>query len=141
MPAATTPVEFARQLNQLLDDPQRLEAMSGDAIAFARSLDADRLGDLSGIALSVAAACSGTPPRRQSDGSDTMSNEPLVEESPFKGQTGLRRVWNALHYSLAGLHAAYRNEDAFRQESWLAAFFDSNRIAAAGIGNPCCVTP
>jgi diacylglycerol kinase (ATP) len=43
-----------------------------------------------------------------------------MEESPFKGKTGLRRVWNALHYSLDGLAAAYRNEDAFRQEVWLA---------------------
>jgi diacylglycerol kinase (ATP) len=42
-------------------------------------------------------------------------------ESPFKGRTGLRRVWNALHYSLDGLGAAYRHEDAFRQETWLAA--------------------
>ncbi len=42
-------------------------------------------------------------------------------ESPFKGETGLRRVWNAFHYSLAGIKAAYRNEDAFRQETWLAA--------------------
>ncbi len=50
-----------------------------------------------------------------------MNNEPLVEESPFKGQTGLRRIWNALNYSVSGLRAAYRNEDAFRQESWLAA--------------------
>lgn len=41
-------------------------------------------------------------------------------ESPYKGKTGLRRVWNALHYSLAGLQAAYRHEDAFRQECWLA---------------------
>lgn len=41
VPAATTPAEFARQLNQLLDDPQRLEAMSGDAMAFARGWDAD----------------------------------------------------------------------------------------------------
>jgi diacylglycerol kinase (ATP) len=41
-------------------------------------------------------------------------------ESPFKGKTGLTRVWNALHYSLAGLAAAYRHEDAFRQETWLA---------------------
>jgi diacylglycerol kinase (ATP) len=41
-------------------------------------------------------------------------------ESPFKGKTGLKRVWNALHYSLAGLSAAYRHEDAFRQEAWLA---------------------
>ena len=49
-----------------------------------------------------------------------MRNEPLVEESPFKGQTGLRRVWNALNYSLSGLRAAYLNEDAFRQETLLA---------------------
>jgi diacylglycerol kinase (ATP) len=37
-----------------------------------------------------------------------------------KGKTGLRRVWNALFYSFAGLRAAYRHEDAFRQEMWLA---------------------
>jgi diacylglycerol kinase (ATP) len=42
-------------------------------------------------------------------------------ESPYKGKTGLTRVWNAFHYSLAGLSAAYRHEDAFRQEVWLAA--------------------
>lgn len=41
-------------------------------------------------------------------------------ESPFKGQTGLKRVWNALHYSMAGLRTAYANEDAFRQEVFLA---------------------
>ncbi|HTH95030.1 MAG TPA: diacylglycerol kinase [Rhodocyclaceae bacterium] len=41
-------------------------------------------------------------------------------ESPFKGKTGLTRVWNAFHYSLAGLASAYRHEDAFRQETWLA---------------------
>jgi len=45
----------------------------------------------------------------------------VSEESPFKGKTGVRRVWNALHYSLAGLHAAFCGEDAFRQESLLAA--------------------
>lgn len=44
----------------------------------------------------------------------------MSEESPFKGKTGLRRVWNALHYSMSGLHAAYTCEDAFRQEVWLA---------------------
>jgi diacylglycerol kinase (ATP) len=44
-----------------------------------------------------------------------------VNESPFKGKTGLRRVWNAFHYSLAGLRAAWRSEDAFRQEVLLAA--------------------
>lgn len=41
-------------------------------------------------------------------------------ESPFKGKTGLRRVFNAFFYSMDGLVAAYRNEDAFRQEFWLA---------------------
>jgi len=50
-----------------------------------------------------------------------MNTDPIVEESPFKGQTGLRRIWNAFSYSLSGLHAAYLNEDAFRQESLLAA--------------------
>lgn len=42
-------------------------------------------------------------------------------ESPHKGKTGLRRLWNALHYSLAGFKAAYQNEDAFRQEVLMAA--------------------
>lgn len=41
-------------------------------------------------------------------------------ESPFKGKTGLTRIWNAFRYSLAGLSAAYRHEDAFRQEVLLA---------------------
>ena len=43
-----------------------------------------------------------------------------MNESPFKGKTGLRRVWNAFHYSLSGLKAAYACEDAFRQEVLLA---------------------
>ena len=42
-------------------------------------------------------------------------------ESPHKGKTGLRRVWNAMFYSIEGLRAAYRHEDAFRQEVLLAA--------------------
>ncbi len=40
--------------------------------------------------------------------------------SPFKGKTGLRRVLNAAAYSWAGLAAAFRHEDAFRQEVFLA---------------------
>ena len=36
--------------------------------------------------------------------------------SPFKGKTGVRRVLNAAGYSWAGLNAAFRHEDAFRQE-------------------------
>jgi diacylglycerol kinase (ATP) len=42
------------------------------------------------------------------------------DESPHKGKTGLRRVWNALFYSMAGLRAAFQHEDAFRQEAILA---------------------
>jgi diacylglycerol kinase (ATP) len=42
-------------------------------------------------------------------------------ESPYKGKTGLRRLWNAFGYSLAGFRAAYKHEDAFRQEVLLAS--------------------
>jgi len=35
------------------------------------------------------------------------------------GNTGLKRIWNATFYSLAGLRAAWRGESAFRQESLL----------------------
>jgi diacylglycerol kinase (ATP) len=39
--------------------------------------------------------------------------------SPFKGKTGLTRILNAASYSWAGLKAAFRHEDAFRQEVFL----------------------
>ena len=42
-------------------------------------------------------------------------------ESPHKSKTGLRRVWNALFYSIAGMRAAFAHEAAFRQEVVLAA--------------------
>jgi diacylglycerol kinase (ATP) len=67
------------------------------------------------------------------------SHEPRVTgiaESPHKGKTGLQRIWNAFFYSLEGLAAAFRHEDAFRQEVFLAAllvpaaFF----MPASGIG-------
>jgi diacylglycerol kinase (ATP) len=48
------------------------------------------------------------------------TRHPGTAESQFKGKTGLTRIWNALHYSLAGLSAAYHHESAFRQEAWLA---------------------
>ncbi|MBT8768651.1 diacylglycerol kinase [Metapseudomonas boanensis] len=35
--------------------------------------------------------------------------------SPFKGQTGLKRILNAAGYSLDGLRAAFQGEAAFRQ--------------------------
>ena len=44
-----------------------------------------------------------------------------MEESPFKGRTGLARLTNALGYSLHGLLAAIKHEEAFRQEILLAA--------------------
>ena len=51
-----------------------------------------------------------------------MNPRTLVsEQSPFKGKTGVRRVLNALRYSMDGLRAAYTGEDAFRQETLLAA--------------------
>jgi len=42
-------------------------------------------------------------------------------ESPHKGKTGLKRLLNAFRYSCSGIKEAYRNEDAFRQETLLAA--------------------
>jgi diacylglycerol kinase (ATP) len=42
-------------------------------------------------------------------------------ESPHKGKTGLRRILNAFIYSFDGLAAAFRHEDAFRQELFVAA--------------------
>jgi diacylglycerol kinase (ATP) len=41
-------------------------------------------------------------------------------DSPRKGRAGLRRIWNALLYSVDGIKAAYRHEDGFRQEAFLA---------------------
>jgi diacylglycerol kinase (ATP) len=42
-------------------------------------------------------------------------------QSPYKGKTGLRRLWNALGYSMEGFRSAYRHEDAFRMELLAAA--------------------
>ena len=64
------------------------------------------------------------------------THDPGIEESPHKVKTGLLRIWNAFVYSLSGLAAAYRHEDAFRQEVLLAvilipaAFF----VPASGAG-------
>ena len=41
-------------------------------------------------------------------------------KSPYKGKTGFGRIWNALLYSFDGFSAAFRHEDAFRQEVLLA---------------------
>jgi diacylglycerol kinase (ATP) len=44
-----------------------------------------------------------------------------MDESRFKGKTGLRRVVKAFGYSAQGFASAFRHEDAFRQEVLLAA--------------------
>jgi diacylglycerol kinase (ATP) len=41
-------------------------------------------------------------------------------ESPYKSTGGLKRVWNALRYSMRGFGHAWRVESAFRQELILA---------------------
>jgi diacylglycerol kinase (ATP) len=88
-----------------------------------------------------------TAPERRRN-AHVMSPEPprdtgrpaAAEESPFKGRTGVTRILNALRYSLHGLASAYRHEEAFRQEVWLAAVliplafvFDVSRIERAAM--------
>lgn len=41
-------------------------------------------------------------------------------QSPYKGKTGLRRLWDAFGYSLEGYRAVYKYEGAFRAEVWAA---------------------
>jgi diacylglycerol kinase (ATP) len=48
-------------------------------------------------------------------------DSPAMEESPHKGKTGLQRIVNATRYSISGLAAAAKNEDAFRMELLAAA--------------------
>lgn len=67
-------------------------------------------------------------------------NDPNMDdqvESPFKGKRGLQRILNATRYSLSGIQAAYRHEDAFRQEALLAAILIPLALwlPASGIGH------
>jgi diacylglycerol kinase (ATP) len=43
-------------------------------------------------------------------------------KSPYKGKTGIKRLANAFTYSVAGTLAAFKHEDAFRQEVILSIF-------------------
>jgi len=56
--------------------------------------------------------------------------------NPHKGKTGIRRIWNALFHSLDGLAAAFRHENAFRQEVYLAAVLGPVALVlpASGLG-------
>jgi len=49
------------------------------------------------------------------------ASKKTTDSSALKGKRGLRRVLNAARYSADGLIAAWRNEDAFRQEAVIAA--------------------
>jgi diacylglycerol kinase (ATP) len=71
-----------------------------------------------------------------SGSADSDAGPHVVDESPHKGRTGIRRVWNALLYSMAGLKAAFRHEDAFRQEAILAALLIPIALflPASGVG-------
>jgi diacylglycerol kinase (ATP) len=62
--------------------------------------------------------------------------EPAKQVNPHKGKTGLRRVWNALFYSIDGFRAAFRHEDAFRQEVLLACLLIPFAVIlpASGVG-------
>lgn len=57
-------------------------------------------------------------------------------ESPHKGKTGLKRIWNAFFYSIDGLAAAFRHENAFRQEVLLAVILipAALLLPASGVG-------
>jgi len=55
-------------------------------------------------------------------------------ESSFKGKTGLARILNATRYSLSGLAAAARHEDAFRQELIVAAVLIPLGLVLGGSG-------
>lgn len=55
---------------------------------------------------------------QRTDTKKTMTTQPN-DAKDLKGKTGLRRLINAFHYSQDGFMAAYKNEEAFRQEFWL----------------------
>jgi len=55
-------------------------------------------------------------------------------ESPYKGKTGLTRIWNAFFYSLDGMAAAFKHEDAFRQEVLLALILIPVALNMSGSG-------
>jgi diacylglycerol kinase (ATP) len=65
-----------------------------------------------------------------------QASQPAVAHNEHKGKTGFRRIRNALFHSFDGLAAAFRHEDAFRQEVVLAAILIPVALAlpAGGTG-------
>ena len=43
----------------------------------------------------------------------------MSDAKELKGKSGIKRLINAFSYSKDGFIAAYRSEEAFRQEFWL----------------------
>lgn len=58
-------------------------------------------------------------PKKQTRNPQRSPASKHLEVSPFKGKTGVRRLINAFGYSLEGFKAAFKHEDAFRQEVFL----------------------
>lgn len=60
-----------------------------------------------------------------------------LNESPHKGKSGLRRIINALGYSIQGLKDAYHHESAFRQEVMLSVLLIpiSLFLKTSGVGH------
>lgn len=50
------------------------------------------------------------------------------------GQSGLKRLFSALRYSLQGLRAAFRNEAAFREECYLSILIIPLALYLGGTG-------
>ena len=48
--------------------------------------------------------------------SQLFKHQEIIMKSPYKGKTGVKRLLNAFKYSVAGTLAAFKHEDAFRQE-------------------------
>ena len=48
--------------------------------------------------------------------SQLFKYQEIIMKSPYKGKTGIKRLLNAFKYSVAGTLAAFKHEDAFRQE-------------------------
>ena len=70
------------------------------------------------------------------NGEQETARTRVAPESPHKGKTGFRRISNAFLYSLDGLRAAIRHEDAFRQEVLLAVMLVPTALVlpASGTG-------
>ena len=105
-----------------------------DARDSGRSAHATQSGEDS--ASYDARAAAGRRQGRTRAGSDMEKVSDDLNASPYKGKTGLRRIWNAFFYSIEGFKAAYRHEDAFRQEVPARAHPDPARLfmPASGLG-------